>query len=161
MQGWRGTGASAVRASAGAFRRTGYFHPEHPGAAGDTSALSSLSQPPESRALRPSQLSRRLMVCWVWWYLSKTREPGFCLAPAYGCFGVCASGCPSEGPRSGFWVRAWCRPAAFKPQPRGRQIWRWYLPLKVQATGYSIPFSRVSCWKDERGSYSPHLKLYW
>lgn len=63
--------------------------------------------------------------------------------------------------QTSLWIRAWCRPGVFKPQPQGRPVWRRYLPLKVVATGYSSPASRASCWKDERGSYSPHLKLCW
>lgn len=149
VQGWKETGRGLSWCSGRA------DWPRAPGRSERTSDLSALSPPPLALALRPAEPSSRFTVCSVGWFVCRTREPGFyytSLPPHTHIQKRVHQVAPP---------RAWCRPGAFKPQPQGKQTWRRYLPLKVEATGYSSPTSRASCWEHERGSYLPHLKLCW
>lgn len=159
--------------------RCGRAERPHPGAAGAPRTCHPAVAPARPVPLGPAEPSRRLAWWWcVWWFPCGAREPGCfsgsCVWPAWwrwshqSFISLMQERLHLHGPPPKLLdIRAWgfqasaprkpqeARPGGGTCQPKRGSGWGWG---GGGVPGYSSPASRVSCWKDERGSSSPPFK---
>jgi hypothetical protein len=180
VQRWAENWAKCSRGldwSAGRGRAYSRLTPRTPALLAHLRPVIRLARPRMSAPQWPAEPARRLAGCCVAWCQWGTLEPGF--VPAVHVASLVEiitstphtdidwSVCTSRGPHPGLGVRASGKPrnlvspGAFRSQLQGISRGGACHPKGRHTTERSNLSSGVCCRRDERGSYSPHLKLCW